>query len=112
MFFLVFKVLNLVQAPDGDHEKHRLTLKTSMIEITTIVVKFGDINEAVTVAKEMVEKEGVHSISVCPGFSHEAVAKISQAVGGRAAVNVSRGDPESTLKAVEILMKEGWFPKP
>jgi len=64
-FLLVFKTLSLLQAPDGDPEKHKVTLKTSTAETTVIIVRLGDIDKAVAIAKDMVEKEGIQSISLC-----------------------------------------------
>ena len=62
---MVFKTLSLLQAPDGDPEKHKVTLKTSTTETTVIIVRLGDIDKAVAIAKDMVEKEGIQSISLC-----------------------------------------------
>ena len=64
-FLLVFKTLSLLQAPDEDPEKHKVTLKTSTAETTVIIVRLGDIDKAVAIAKDMVEKEGIQSISLC-----------------------------------------------
>jgi len=64
-FLLVFKTLSLLQAPDGDPEKHKVPLKTSTAETTVTIVRLGDIDKAVAIAKDMVEKEGIQSISLC-----------------------------------------------
>jgi hypothetical protein len=56
-----------------------------------------------------VKNKGVQSIYLCAGFTHQAVAMVTSAVGGRAAVQVARGDVPSTLMVGEILGKEGWF---
>ncbi len=55
----------MLQAPDEDPEKHKVTLKTSTAETTVIIVRLGDIDKAVAIAKDMVEKEGIQSISLC-----------------------------------------------
>ena len=65
--------------------------------------------QTVEVAKDLVQNKGVQSIYLCPGFTHQAVARIATAVGGRAAVQVGRGDVPSTMMVGEILAKEGWF---
>ena len=108
---LVFKVASIIQASDGDPEKHKARIKTGMLDTTIVVIKMGDIDRAVELAKDLVEKEGVQAISLCPGFTHEMVAKVKQVVGGRVAINVARGDVPSVLMTAEILGKEGWFPQ-
>jgi hypothetical protein len=94
---------------DGDPAKHRATIKTSKLEFTTVLIKLLDFDQAVEVAKELVQKQGVQSIYLCAGFTHQAVARVASAVGGRAAVQVARGDPPSSNMVEEILTKEGWF---
>jgi hypothetical protein len=46
---------------------------------------------------------------LCPGFSHEGVAKIANEVKGLAGVSVARDDPESAAVMVPILKKEGYI---
>jgi len=96
-------------APDGDPAKHRATIKTSKLELSVVVIEMMDFDRAVEVAKDLVQKQGVQAIHLCPGFPHQVVARITSAVGGRAAVHVSRGDIPSTNMVGEILSKEGWF---
>ncbi len=105
----MFKSAFIVMAPDGDPSKHRATIETSKLEFTTIVIEMMDCDQAVEVAKDLVQNKGVRSIYLCPGFTHQAVARISAAVGGRAAVQVARGDFPSTMMVGDILGKEGWF---
>lgn len=107
---MVFKSLGIFQAPDGDPEKHKAKIKTGMLDMTIVIVKRDDIDRAVKIAKDLVEKEGAQSIILCPGFTHEMVARVSQAVSGRAAINVARGDTPSVLMTVENRRKEGWPP--
>jgi len=105
----MFKSAFIVMAPDGDPAKHRATVKTDKAELTAIIIEIMDFDSAVEVAKDLVQNKGVQSIYLCPGFTHQAVARISAAVGGRAAVQVARGDFPSTMMVGEILGKEGWF---
>jgi hypothetical protein len=105
----MFKAAFIVMAPDGDPEKHRATIKTSKLEFTTVLIKLLDFDQAVEVAKEMVQKQGVQSIYLCGGFTHQAVGRVAAAVGDRTAVQSARGDPPSTMMVEEILTKEGWF---
>lgn len=106
---MVFKAASIVQAPDGDPEKHKARINTGMLDTTIVVIKLGDIDQAVKVAKNLVEKEGVQAISLCPGFTYEMVAKVKQAVGDQVAVNVTRGDVPSVFLTAQILGQEGWF---
>jgi hypothetical protein len=105
----MFKSAFIVMAPDGDPAKYRTTIKTSKLEFTTVVIEMMNFDQAVEVAKELVQKQGVQSIYLCAGFTHQAVARVASAVGGRAAVQVARGDVPSTTMVGEILTKEGWF---
>jgi len=106
---MAFKEAVVVMAPDGDPNRHRATIKTSKLELTAVVIKLMDFDRAVEVCKDLVQKQGVQSIYLCAGFTHQAVARIASAVGGRAAIQVARGDVPSTTMVGEILTKEGWF---
>jgi hypothetical protein len=105
----MFKSAFIIMAPDGDPKKHRATIKTEKAELTAVFIEMTNFDQAVDVAKELVQKQGVQSIHLCPGFTHQAVARVAAAVAGRAAVQVSRGDIPSTTMVGEILGKEGWF---
>ena len=105
----MFKSAFIVMAPDGDPTKHRATVKTDKAELTAVFIEMANFDQAVEVAKDFVQNKGVRSIYLCPGFTHQAVARISAAVGGRAAVQVARGDFPSTMMVGDILGKEGWF---
>jgi threonine dehydratase len=105
----MFKSAFIVMAPDGNPAKYRATIKTSKLEFTTVIIEMDNFDQAVEVAKDLVKNKGVQSIYLCAGFTHQAVAMVTSAVGGRAAVQVARGDVPSTLMVGEILGKEGWF---
>jgi hypothetical protein len=105
----MFKSAFIIMAPDGDPAKHRATVKTEKAEITTVFIEMTNFDEAVEVAKDLVQNKGVQSLYLCAGFTHQAVARVTAAVGGRAAVQVGRGDGPSTAMVVDILTKEGWF---
>jgi hypothetical protein len=61
------------------------------------------------VCKKMVKEEGIHSILLCPGFTHQNVAEISEAVGNNVGISVARGDDPSSKIAKDIMKREGWF---
>ena len=106
---MAFKTASVVMAPDGDPEKHRALIKTSKLELIVVVVELMNLDQAINVCKHLVEKDGVQAISLCPGFTHEAVAKIANAVGEGVSISVARGDVPSVMIAGGILGQEGWF---
>lgn len=105
----MFKSAFIVMAPDGDPTKHQATIKTDKAELTAVIIEMMNFDQAVEVAKDLVQNQGVQSLYLCAGFTHQAVARVAAAVGGRAAVQVARGDFPSTMMVGDILGKEGWF---
>jgi hypothetical protein len=105
----MFKEACVIMALGGDPNKHRVSIKTPKVELTTVLIELMDFDQAVDVCKDLVQKEGVQSIILCPGFTHQAIARIASAVGGRASINVARGDGPGTMMVSEILTKEGWL---
>jgi len=105
---MVFKVLFLAHAPDADAEKHRCVIETpKYYKLFVVVVK--DQEQAVEVCKKIVKEEGVHSILLCPGFTHRDVAEISEVVGENVGVFVARGDGPSNRATMKVMRSEGWF---
>lgn len=92
---MAFKAAFIAGAPDGNPDIHRSSIETSMYELNTVIVGSRNFEQATDVCKELVQKEGVQSIILCPGFTHEAIANIAKAVGKDVSVNVARGDPQS-----------------
>jgi hypothetical protein len=104
----MFKSAFVVMAPDGDPKQHRTTIKTSKLEMTMVVIELRNFDQAVEVCRDLVQKEGVQAINLCPGFTHEAVARIASGVGS-IPISVARGDMSSAMMLEEIVTKEGWF---
>lgn len=102
-----FKAAFMAMAPDADSTKHYSVIKTSLYELTSILVKNED--EAVMVCRELVEKEGIQSFILCPGFTNKGVARVSETVGDGVSVNVSRGDNPSNAIAHRIMADVGFF---
>jgi len=98
----------VVIAPEADPKKHRASIKTPKIELTTVIADSGNFDQVVKVCQELVQIEGVKSLILCPGFSHSAVAKVAKAVGREVAISIARGDTPSTLLSREMLKKAGW----
>ncbi len=104
---MAFKVLFLAHTPDADPEKHKSLIQTSKYKLFVTLVRNQD--EAVQLCRRLVKEEGIHSILLCPGFTHKEIAEISEAVGKDVGVSVARGDGPSSRIAAEIMKKEGWF---
>jgi hypothetical protein len=106
----MFKAAGVIMAKGADPVKHRATVKGDEFECTMVLSPLFDFNRAAQVCKELVEKDGVQSIILCPGFTHEGIAMVRKAVGEGVAINVARGDVPSTMITAQILTKEGWLP--
>jgi hypothetical protein len=98
---MAFKVLFIAHTPDADPDKHRVVLETGKYKLTTVLVR----NQAQ--ALELCR--GIHSVLLCPGFTHQDVAEIAEAVGPQVGVTVARGDGPSGRATAEVLRREGWF---
>jgi hypothetical protein len=101
---MAFKVVFLAHAPDAEPEKHRSVIETSTYKLLSVVVK--DQDQAVEVCKRLVKEEGIHSILLCPGFTHRDVAEIVEAVGENVGVSVARGDGPSSRATREVRKRE------
>jgi len=101
---MAFKVVFLAHAPDAEPEKHRCVIETPKYKLFSVVVK--NQVEAVEECRKLVKKEGIHSILLCPGFTHRNVAEIVEAVGKNVAVAVARGDGPSSRVSAEVRRRE------
>ncbi len=108
---MAYKTAFVGMAPEADPKKHRATVKTPKLEHTVVLVGLMNIKQAIDVCKELAQKDGIQSITLCAGFSHDAVGKIASAVGERVAINVARPDVASAMITSEILAKEGLLPE-
>jgi len=104
---MAFTALFIAHAPDADPKIHRTVIDTGLYKLFTVIVR--DQEQALEVCREMVAKEGVHSVLLCPGHSHEDIAGIAAVVGKDVAVSVARGDPRSMNMAGAAMRQEGWF---
>ena|SRR3972149_9196181 len=105
----MYKAATVIMAKGANPVKHRASVKGDHFEYTLVVIPMGGFDTAARVCKEMVEKEGVQSITLCPGFTHAAVALVRKAVGEGIPINVTRADVPSTMITAQILTKEGWL---
>ncbi|VUT23791.1 MAG: hypothetical protein MOIL_00158 [Candidatus Methanolliviera sp. GoM_oil] len=93
------KVAFMVMMPESDPEKHIATVNTPVAELTVVCVK--DIEEAVKMSKELVEK-GIKAIELCSAFGNTEVARISEAVGKDVIVGTVRFDLENSAKFMKL----------
>jgi hypothetical protein len=102
-----FTAAFIAHAPDADLEKHRALIDTGLYKFFAVVVK--DQEQSVRECKRLVADEGVQSILLCPGHTHQDVAEIAAAVGDGVSVSVARGDSRSMRVAVKAMEEAGWF---
>jgi hypothetical protein len=103
---MAFTTVFIAHAPDADPRKNRSLVETPTYKLFSVVV--GDQAQAIETAKDLVEKEGVESIILCPGFTNKAIAEIAEAVGRDVGVCVARGDGPSGAVAARAMQREGW----
>ena len=101
---MAFKAVFIAHAPDADFEKDHNLIDTGKYKLYTYVVKTQD--EALKVCKDLYEKEHIDSVILCPGFTHKDVAEIFEALEGKVAVCVSRGDSPSSKITAPVLQRE------
>ena len=101
---MAFKVVFLAHAPDAEPEKHRCMIETSKYKLFSVVVR--DQAQAVEECRKLAKEEGIHSVLLCPGFTHRDVAEITEVVGGNVSVAVARGDGPSSRVSAEIRRRE------
>jgi hypothetical protein len=102
-----FKAAFIAHVPDADSVKHRSILKTSLYELTSVLVRDDD--DAVNVCRDLAKSDGIKSFLLYPGFTHTSIARIVDAVGKGISVNVARGDGSSNQVALSIMNEVGWF---
>ncbi|MCK4402309.1 MAG: hypothetical protein KAV98_00820 [Dehalococcoidia bacterium] len=106
---MAFKAAFLAHAPDAEPERHRCVIETSKYKLFVVLVRNQE--QAIEVCQKLVKEEGIHSIILCPGFTHRDVAGIAEAVGENVGVAVARGDGPSSRVSMEVMKREGWFSK-
>ena len=95
----------LILVPDVDPKVDRSSIKKDNYKCITVLI--NDEDEALDVAKELVESEDIKAFILCPGFSNSAVGLMSSSLGEDISVNVARGDGRSS-KIVDKIIEESW----
>ena len=101
---MAFKALCLTHAPDGDPEKHRCAIDTGRYKLITVVVR--NQAQALQVARDTHEKEPIHAVMLCPGFTHRDTAELYEALKGEVSVSVCRGDGPSNRIVQPVIRRE------
>jgi len=96
-----FKAVFLAHASDAEPDDRRL-IETSTYKLFSVVVR--DQVQAIDECKRLVRDEGIHSVLLCPGFSHKNVAEITRAVGENVGVAVARGGPPGRRVPAKVRM--------
>jgi hypothetical protein len=104
---MTFNTLFLAHDPDANPEKHRCAIETSKYKLYVVIVK--DQGQALEMSKQYVKEKEIHSILLCPGFTHKDIAEIAEAVGSNVGISVARGDGPSSQVAMEARKKAGLF---
>jgi hypothetical protein len=86
-----------------DPAKDRSVLDTSKYTCYTVLVQ--NQVQALEECQKLVQKEGVNSITFCPGFSDKDVAQISDIVGENVGICVARGNSNNS-KIVSKLIEQ------
>lgn len=103
---MAFKVLFLAHARDADKDTHRSAIDTGMYQLHSVVVRTQE--EALEVCRDFLEKEGIDSVLLCPGFTHSDVAEIAALAGPNVAISVARGDGPSSRASLQARRREGY----
>jgi hypothetical protein len=99
-----FKALFIAHAPDADYKKHNSIIETGKYKLLTYVVKSQE--EAITVAKKAYKDDKIDAILLCPGFTHNDVSELFNALEGKVSVSVARGDGPSSRISQAVIQKE------
>ena len=95
----------LILVPNVDPKVDRSDIRKNNYKCITVLINNED--EALDVAKELVETEDINAFILCPGFSNSSVGEISSVLGENISVNVARGDGKST-KVVDKIIESAW----
>ena len=107
---MAFKTLFMAHAPDADKGKHRAAIQTPKYHLFVVVVR--NQAEALEVGREYYRQEKIHSILLCPGFTHGDAAQLFAALENKVSVSVARGDGPSSRLAMEAMTREKFFEPP
>ena len=102
-----FTAAFIAHVPDADPTRDRSLVETDLYRLFSVLVQNTD--QAVAVCRELVADEGVQSVLLCPGNTHQDVAHIVASLGDGVSVSVARGDSRSARVAAQAMERAGWF---
>ena len=103
-----FKSLYITYAPNADPAQHRSVIDTGNYTLFSVAVT--DQAQAIEAARELVENEGVHSIVLCPGFTHQEVGRFTEAIGEKVVISIARTDGPGHRISSKIIKQQGLGP--
>jgi len=74
----VLKAAFMFIAPEADPAQHRTWMKTPKVHLLAIGV--GSYDQAASVARKIVEEDGIAAIELCGGFGNVGAARVAEAV--------------------------------
>lgn len=101
-----FTTAYIARSPDADPARHRGVVETGLSTLHTVIVR--DQEQALAVARELVEEHGVCTLTLCPGHSNQEVGEIAAAAGAGVSVSVARGDPAGGPVVARAMEEAGW----
>jgi Family of unknown function (DUF6506) len=104
---MTFNAAFIAHVPDADPDRDITLMETDCYRLFSVFVR--DTDQAVAVCRRLVADEALDSILLCPGNSHEDVARVTAAVGENVSVSVARGDARSQRAAATAMENAGWF---
>jgi hypothetical protein len=84
-----FNTLYVSKWADGRHQDTRI-IETATFTLHSMVA--GDSASRAEVIADYCAKHSIHSVVLCPGFTHSMVAEVAEAVGREVSVAASRAD--------------------
>jgi len=98
----------VAMTPDAGPE-HRSVIETPMYRLISVLVR--DEHQAERVCVDLVDREGVSSFILCPGFTNKGIGTLSETLGPTISINVARGDGPSNVIARQAMERAGFFGK-
>ena len=96
----------VILVPDSDPSNNKTMIGSETY--TGYMVLVRNIDQALEECKSLVDEEDINAVVLCPGFSNQDVAKLSDHLGDHVGVCVARGDIRSTNAILQSIAKVGW----
>jgi len=97
-----FNTLYVSKWTDGDYSDVRV-IKTKSYSLHSMVA--GDSCDRIAEIGKYSRANNIHSVVLCPGFTHQMVAEVAKEVGTDVAVAASRADGPGSLVSAGVRNK-------